>query len=426
MRKMHTVLLPVAIASALILAGCAGSGSDASNSSAPVTSITSNVEITFWHGMTGEQGKTLTTLTDEFMKANPKIKVNLQNQSSYADLQQKLTSTLQSPKNLPTITQAYPSWLTQAFGDDQVVDLNPYINSKDSKLAFDGWTSDVLPGLRDGVTFDGKTLGMPFNKSTEVLWYNKTMLDSLGIKPPTSYDELAAAAKQIRQAKGIPGFGADSLSNFYITYVKNEGKTFDKNLDVTGSQSSKAFAYYGSGINDGSFRIAGTDKYMSGPFGSQKAAMYIGSIAGESFVKQGAQGKFEYSAAPYPAKYALQQGTDIYMFTSATPEQRTAAYLYEKFLTTKDSQITWALGTGYMPIRKSAIADPKYSGSDSAIAPILADATKNVFTPPITDGYQQAMDDTEKALESFLAKPNNDVKNALSSFKETYDSDWNQ
>jgi multiple sugar transport system substrate-binding protein len=423
---MHTVLLPAAIASALILAGCGGSGSGDSDSAAPVTDITSNVEITFWHGMTGEQGKTLTTLTDEFMKANPKIKVNLQNQSSYADLQQKLTSTLQSPKNLPTITQAYPSWLTQAFGDDQVVDLNPYINSKDSKLAFDGWTSDVLPGLRDGVTFDGKTLGMPFNKSTEVLWYNKTMLDSLGIKPPTSYDELAAASKQIQKAKGIPGIGFDSLSNFYITYLKNEGKTFDKNLDVTGPESTKAFEYYGSGINDGSFRIAGTDKYMSGPFGSQKAAMYIGSNAGETFVKQGAAGKFEYSAAPYPAKYALQQGTDIYMFTSASPEQRTAAYLYEKFLTTKDSQVTWALGTGYMPIRKSAIADPKYSGSDSAIAPILADATKNVFTPPVTDGYQQAMDDTEKALESFLAKPNNDVKSALSNFKTTYDSDWNQ
>ncbi|KAB8291445.1 ABC transporter substrate-binding protein [Bifidobacterium avesanii] len=416
--------LAAVAALAMALAGC-GAGSSDNADEAPVTTIDKDVEITFWHAMTGAQQTTLQQLTDAFMKANPKIKVTLQNQSSYGDLQQKLTATMQSPKNLPTITQAYPGWLSQGFEDGTVVALDDYIKSSDKNLAFDDW-DDVLSGLRDGVTFNGKIYGMPFNKSTEVLWYNKTLFDKLGIQVPKTYDELVAASQKIKQSENIPGLGFDSLSNFYITYLKNNGTEFDKSLDVSGAQSQAAFDWYGKGVADGTMRIAGTDKYMSGPFGSQKVGMYIGSNAGESFVKQGAAGKFEYGVAPYPAKYSLQQGTDIYMFDSATPEQRTAAFMYEKFLTSKDSQITWAVNTGYMPVRSSAIKDDKYTKSGSSIAPILADATKNLFTAPLSAGSQQAVDDTDSALEGYLANPSQNLTDVLSRYKATFDSDVKQ
>ncbi|WZU02531.1 hypothetical protein MGH68_06145 [Erysipelothrix sp. D19-032] len=45
---------------------------------------------------------------------NPNIKVTLQNQSKYPDLQSKINQTIASPKDLPTITQAYPNWLWNA------------------------------------------------------------------------------------------------------------------------------------------------------------------------------------------------------------------------------------------------------------------------------------------------------------------------
>ena len=48
------------------------------------------------------------------MAKNPNVKIELQNQSSYKDLQAKINSTLTSPKDLPTITQAYPGWLWNA------------------------------------------------------------------------------------------------------------------------------------------------------------------------------------------------------------------------------------------------------------------------------------------------------------------------
>ena len=426
MKMRKGAMFAALMAGALALAGCGSS--TASNgdgqSDKLATDIKGNVEITFWHAMVGDQEKTLKALTNEFMKKNPKIKVTLQNQSTYDDLQQKISATMQSPKNLPTITQAYSTWLTDAAADGQLVDLKPYITSKNNNLTFDNW-DDVLQGLRDSGKIDGKTYGMPFNKSTEVLWYNKTMFNELGLKVPTTYEELADASKKIEQAKDIPGAGFDALSNYYITYLKNEGQSFDKSLDVTGAKSTKAFNYYAKGVKDGYFRIAGTDKYFSGPFASQKVGMYVGSSAGESFVKEGSAGKFEYAAAPYPAEYAMEQGTDIYMFSSASAEQRTAAYLYEKFLTSKDSQITWALNTGYIPVRESAISDSKYADSGSAIASILSDATKNLFSGEVTSGTEQASDDAQKTLETVLSGKG-DVKSALKTLKPTFDSDWEQ
>lgn len=381
------------------------------------------VEITFWHGMSGRQEETLTEITDEFMQANPNIKVNLQNQGNYGDLSQKLIATMQSPKDLPTITQAYPDWVYSMLNEGLLVNFDDYINSSDAEVAFDNW-DDIIPGLRDGVVVDGKIYGIPFNKSTEVLWYNKTMFDELGLEVPTSFEELKEVSQKIYEAKNIPGVGFDSLSNFYVTYLENKGITFDSSLDVTSPESIEAANYYLDGIKGGYFRIAGTDKYMSGPFASQQVGMYVGSNAGESYIKDGVGGAFEYAAAPYPAEKSIQQGTDIYMFQPSSEDQRLAAYTYLKYLTSKDAQIKWALNTGYMPVRTSAVEDPAYKESDSAIAPVLADATANLYTKPVAEGSQQAYNDIGSTLEALLASKENSAEEAMEAYKPTFESSW--
>lgn len=403
------------------MVGCGSKGNDASSTDI-VTEIKEPVEITFWHAMNGDLEKTLTSLTDKFMAENPNIKVTLQNQSSYKDLQQKITATVASPKDLPTLTQAYPDWMFNPIKDNLVQDLTPYIENE--TLKFDNY-EDILPSLRETAKIDGKIYGMPFNKSTEILWYNKTLLDELGLKAPTNYEELAQVAKTIKEKKGIAGAGFDSLNTYYTTFLKSEGKTFDGSFDVTSEASAKAVNYYLDGVKEGYFRIAGTDNYLSGPFGNEQVAMYVGSNAGENFVKQGVGDKFEVAAAPYPTSVSLQQGTDLYMFSSATAEQKTAAYMFLKFLTTKENQITWASETGYMPIRKSAVDSEEYKNSGSLIAPILSDATDNLYTNPVVSGADSAYREAGVVMESVLADPNNaDVTKALEGFKATLKSIW--
>lgn len=411
-------LTSLALSAVLMTGLMTGCGSKNNTSSEEiVTEITEPVEISFWHAMSGDLEKTLENLTDKFMEANPNITVNLQNQSTYNDLQQKMTATLASPKDLPTLTQAYPHWMINAMQDELLVDLKPYIENE--TIGSENY-NDILEGFRTSSEIDGKIYGMPFNKSTEVIWYNKTLFDELGLEVPTTFEEFAQVAKTITEKKGIVGAGFDSLNNFYTTYLKNKGVDFNSETDVTSAESVEAANYYLDGIKEGYFRIAGTDMYLSGPFANETLGMYVGSNAGESFVKQGVDGKFEVGVAPYPAESVMQQGTDLYMFSSATAEQRTAAFEYLKFLTSTENQITWGVETGYIPATHAAISSDEYKNSGSLVSSILEEATsKNLFINDVAQGVDSAYNESRVVMEDILADKNSDVKSKLEAYRNT-------
>lgn len=438
-KKMIRNLMAGAL-SLLVLAGCGNNDNSATNSSTEgsqmedtstevsedkdiVTKLDGETEIVFWHAMGGGQGEALEKLVKEFEDENPNIKIDLQNQGNYNDLSQKLTATMQSTDDLPTITQAYGDWMLPFMEADLVTDLKPYIENEE--LAFEDY-EDILPGLREETMKDGKITSLPFNKSTEVLWYNKTLFDELGLEVPTTFEELKEVSKKIYEEKGIPGVGFDALSNYYATYLKDMDVDMDSNLDVTSEESKEAINYYLDGVKEGYFRIAGTDQYMSGPFANEQVGAYIGSNAGEVYIKDGVDGKFDYEAAPYPAGQSVQQGTNIYMFENASPEQKTAAFEFLKFLTSKESQIEFGLATGYMPIRKSAIENEEYKESDSKIAKVLDEATENLFSRKIELGSQQAYNDTSSFLETILSNKDSDVDKEVEGFKATYESAYQQ
>lgn len=380
--------------------------------------LTEDTKIVFWHAMNGKQEEALKKLTDDFMAQNKNIKVELQNQVGYKELQQKITSTSASPKDLPTMTQAYPDWMFNPIKDGLVYELTDFTKR------LEGY-EDILEGFRKGTEIDGKVYSMPFNKSTEVLWYNEDIFNELGLQVPTNYDELKEVSKKIYQAKDIPGLGFDSLSNYYTTFITAEGQVYDKDFDVTSDASKKAVNYYLDGVKEGYFRIAGTDKYMSGPLGEQKVAMYIGSNAGETYVLEGAKGKFIAKAAPAPTPVTIQQGTDIFVFNNADDNQKLAAEKFIEFITGKEQQIEWGKATGYIPARKSAIEDENYKNSGSLIAPILEDATKNLYTNPVMGGANQAYLEAATMMEEVLTQPETaDVDSILENFKTTLEGIW--
>lgn len=413
-KKLASLALSALLVTGL-MTGCGNSKS--ASSEEIVTEIKEPVEITFWHAMNGDLEKTLQKLTDKFMEENKNITVTLQNQSSYPELQQKITATTASPKDLPTLTQAYPHWMVNAMQDELLVDLKPYI---ENETIGDKNYEDILEGFRTASEIDGKIYGMPFNKSTEVIWYNKTLFEELGLKVPTTFEEFAEVSKTITEKKGIVGAGFDSLNNFYTTYLKNKGVDFNKDTDVTGKESVEAANYYLDGIKEGYFRIAGTDMYLSGPFANETLGMYVGSNAGESFIKQGVGDKFEVGVAAYPAETAMQQGTDLYVFNNASAEQKTAAFEYLKFLSSTENQITWGVETGYIPATKSAIESDEYKNSGSLVASILKEATsKNLFINEVAAGVDSAYNESKVVMEDILSDVKSDVKAKLEAYKNT-------
>lgn len=427
-------LLALMLALVFVLAACGGTSTNettptdettpaddstdtSDNAEAPAT-VTEPTTIVFWHGMNGEQEVALTEMTQKFMDQNENITVDLQNQGNYGDLQQKLTATTTSPSDLPTMTQAYPDWMFNPIQDGLVYDLTSYTESLDNY-------DDIIEGFRNGTVIDGKVYSMPFNKSTEVLWYNEDIFNELGLEVPTSYDELAEVSKAIHEAKGIAGTGWDSLSNYYTTYINSKGQVYDSNFDVTSDVSKEAVNYHLDGVKEGYFMIAGTDAYMSGHLGSENVAMYIGSNAGETYVLDAADGKFTAKAAPAPTDVSIQQGTDVFVFDSADENQKAAALQYISFLTSTEEQIFWGINTGYIPARTSALESNEYVNSGSLVAPIIEDSTQNLFNNPVVRGANDAYREAGTVMEQILADPQNaDVDAILANFQNTLRGIW--
>lgn len=418
-------VIAMATIALLGLAACGDKESKAKKDDAIQTKIEKKTTITFWHAMNGPQEEALKKLTTDFEKANPNIEVKLQNQSQYSDLQAKINSTLQSPKDLPTITQAYPGWLYSAAKDDLLVNLKPYIDNKEI-----GWKDQeqITPSLMKGAQIDGKQYGIPFNKSTEVLYYNADMLKEYGVEVPKTMDELKQAAKTIYEKSNgeVVGAGFDVLNNYYVTGMKNAGQNFTDKINFDGKASKAVIKYYADGVKDGYFRTAGSDRYLSGPFANKKVAMFIGSISGEAIVKKTIDGKFNYGIAKYPTKYTMQQGTDIYMFKNASKAQRTAAFLYMKFLAEPSNQAYWAKSTGYMPIVDSVKNSSEYKDSTDLKTPAqLESATQNLFSLPTTATSNKAYTEVGTIMENILANPNKNLDKMIKDATPQFQDAWN-
>ena len=413
-------------------AACSKSGNSSSSSSEKIPSkITKKTTVVFRNAMPGVQGSTLKQLTNEFEKKNPKITVKLENQGAYNDLQAKINSTLQSPNNLPTITQAYPGWLWNAAQNKMLVNMTPYINNKNV-----GWgsakASDIRTELLDGAKIKGTQYGIPFNKSIETLTYNKTMFKKYGIKKvPTTMEELKDVSETIYKKSNhkVVGAGFDSLSNYYTLGMKDEGVNFTDKINFSGSTSKKVLNFYADGIKKGYFRVAGSEHYLSGPFANEKVAMFVGTSAGEGFVKQGVGNKFTYDVAPRPGKYTMQQGTDIYMFNHASAEQKAAAFKYIKFLVSKSSQIKWANATGYIPVNTSAIESSEYKNNKSIKLPAkLEDAMKNLYSVPVAKNSNAAYNQLNSILQNIFAaaQKGQNTNSQINTGKQKFDAAWKQ
>lgn len=433
--KFGKKLAAIAVAGLALVgtAACSNNNSSSTSTSNKIPKVTKKTTVVFWHGMQGTQADTLKSLAKEFEAKNSNIKIKLEQQGNYDDLQAKLNSTMQSSKNLPTITQAYPGWLESAAKNNMLVNLTPYINNHDV-----GWGSQAASGIKtdmlNGAKINGKQYGIPFNKSTEVLIYNPTMLKKYGVtKVPTTMAELKQAAQTIYQKSNhqVTGAGFDDLNNYYVLGMKNEGQDFSSKIDFTGKSSKKVLNYYVEGEKAGYFRMAGSDKYLYIPFANNKLAMFVTSSSTETWIKQAAKKGFTYEVAARPSKYTMQQGTDIYMFNQASAMQKAAAFKFMRFLASKQSQIKWAKKTGYIPVNEDATKSKEYKSIKQFKLPAKLEtiwSTNSLYSVPVIKDSSATFSQLTPIMQSILsaAQKDRNVNKAINTGKTKFDAAWKQ
>ncbi len=408
-RKSIPCLLLAAAVTVGTLTGCSANADSASTgasstgaSSAASSAATSDsaiqpCEVTFWHAMTGQQETTLTELTDQFNSENEYgITVTLVNQGSYDDLSTKLTANA-AADTLPDLSQAYNSWLIPYL--DKVVHLDDFVAND-----YDNY-EDIMESYREETSQFGFINAMPFNKSTYVYFYNKTMFDELGLEAPQTWDDLLTIGKTFLEKKNMVSLGFDDMAGMLeatlrqngCDYVSEEGALFDTDA------GQQAIDFIMEMYNNGYARLVGEDGYFSGPFSNQLIPAYIGSSTGVSYITHDG---WELGVAPLPGnteKAANTAGTNIVMFSKDANQQK-AAWEYLKFLTSTDATVKWAMDTGYLPVRTSAYESETYQNfmqSDATATASYAQADA-FFSSPAFDGSYDIQNAVNSKLEELI------------------------
>ncbi|MFB6291611.1 MAG: ABC transporter substrate-binding protein [Candidatus Bipolaricaulia bacterium] len=316
-------------------------------------------EITFWHAMHREHKEALEHITAQFEEAHPDIKVKLVDQGGYGELSQKLTTSAAAGK-LPTASQQYEDWTIQYVNAGLMEGLDNVISQK---------TVNNFPdALVDSCTFYGDMYTLPFNKSAMVLFYNTDLIE----KPPETWDELLSMAKELTVDKDGDGkmdqygFGLRPTPELFSLFHHQAGGKFlsgDKSELLIDSEEGVKALNYLANLREYSLYQTG---YLSGPFGSGKVAMYIGSSAGAPYVASASKGNHGWNTAPLPDGPAngdsMIQGTNVGVFkVGNTKKEIEAGLKFIQFLTKDKWTIYWAKKTGYIPVTSSALNSDEWT-----------------------------------------------------------------
>lgn len=289
---------------AIALAGCSGSTVAAGNGgvNADFTEPTEPVTITY--AGAAYSADDIKPVLDAFHKAHPMITVKYE-AVPFADFNSVLASRLTNAKNAIDVfdtdmprTNAYQArgWLA------------------DLSKAFPNLKNEVDPGSLGAATVDGKLVTMPYQTSTNLMYYNKKLLTAAGIAAPSAsvdarmdWETVTKNAKATQAAGAKYGLVFDQIDRYYqleplpVSADGGPGATDKGNLTpaITNDGWNKAFTWYGSLFKDGisprGVAVADTPDL----FASGQVAYYVGGPWWAP--KFEGQKDLSFGIAPFPA-----------------------------------------------------------------------------------------------------------------------------
>ncbi|MGY6500961.1 MAG: ABC transporter substrate-binding protein [Acidimicrobiales bacterium] len=337
------------------------------------------VTIDFWHAMTAELETTLEALTDEYNASQDQIRVNLVFQGTYDETAEKLFATARGG-DLPTLVQMEETRLQMGIDSRLMLPAESCVTASGYDL------SDHLEPVVDQYRVAGQLWPMPFNTSGPVLYYNTVMFEAAGLTAddvPTTLDELREVSQRIVDGGHAPAGFAFELSPWFVeqwyalageTIVDNDnGRTNRAGATTLDSETGQEiFAFVDGMIDDGlatniGRNPGGTDALLAIAAGD--VAMTFGTSAAlGSILAVLGTGQFPdvgVGVAPLPGPVGDQPGgvivggAGIWMVEQGQdPVEIAAAWDYLTWLNEPEQQATWHVGTGYMPIRESAVELP--------------------------------------------------------------------
>lgn len=410
----------------------------------------SKVTVKFYHTMGSNLSDVLNLYITEFNKLYPNITIEASQVGSYDDVRDQISTEI-TVGGQPNIAYCYPDHVAlynlagSVASLDNLIDSTITVTRADNTTETLGLTADQKSDFIDGYYKEGMQFGdglmytMPFSKSTEVLYYNKTFFDANNISVPdhwftkdeTDTTSMEYVCQQIleKDPESIP-LGYDSEANWFITMCEQCG------LDYTSAAAGNHYLF----DNDGNKTIAKKFRewyqagylttqtlfgaYTSGLFTAETAPisyMSIGSSAGATHQRpvKGDDGyPFEVGIATIPQmntnyQRVISQGPSICIFKKSNPQEVVASWLFVKYLTTSvEFQAEFSMASGYVPVLKSVGENSAYKawlakadGGDyiaALSAKICLEQEEAYYTSPAFNGSSTARDQVGALLAKIL------------------------
>ena len=402
----------------------------------------SDVTITFWHTMGADNKALLEDAIARFNEKYPNITVEHQSYGDYDGVFDQIRTKL-TAGNQPNLAFCYPDHVATYNKSESVVVLDDLINNKNELSTGEimGFTQAQLDDFIEGYYNEGKEYGdgkmysLPFQKSTEVLYYNKTVFNELGLEAPETWDDVEAIIKVLKEKypQSTP-LGYDSEENMFITLVEQYGSEYTSATDdhyTFVNDTNKAFVakfaeWYQKGWMSTSALMGGSytsDGFKKADDEVGKIFMSIGSSAGARYQRPDkVDGKYPFEVGivsipqvdPANPK-VISQGPSICIFEDENVQEVYASWLFLKFLTTDQRfQAEYAMKSGYDPVIKSVMETKTYKdalikadGGDfitSLVAVVALEQEEAYYTSPAFAGSADARTQVGLLLQSIFSK----------------------
>ena len=411
-----------------------------------------NYEITFW-----AKNDTNMTQTEIYQKAitdfevlYPNIKVNLRLYTNYSVIYNDVITNL-ATGTTPNVCITYPDHIaTYLSGVNTVVPLDDLMTDArfgmgGSEVKFDGpRAEEIIPKYLDECIIGDAHYALPYMRSSEAVYINKTYVEALGYEIPDmlTWDWIwevadAATAKNEDGTYAVNGqevlipFIYKSTDNMMIQYLAQAGagySTPDGEILIF-NDSMEAFLYeIASHVGNGAFSTFKISSYPANFLNAGQCIFAIDSTAGATWMGCDAPlldipeeniVRFETVVRPIPQIDAdnptmISQGPSVCVFNKSDPQEVLASWLFTQYLLTNDVQIAYAQTEGYVPVTEKALDDPVYqdymsrAGEDDdlyydvkiAASQLALDYTENTFVTPVYNGSASLRDAAGQLIEN--------------------------
>ena len=331
------------------------------------------VEITFYYPVAvgGPITKTIDGYAAEFMKENPGVTVKPIYAGTYQETIVKALTALKSGE--PPVTAILLSTdMFTLIDEDAIVPFEELAPGAQDQA----WIQSFFPGFMKNSQTGGKTWGIPFQRSTVVLYWNKEAFKEAGLepsRPPATWAEQLEYAKKLtrRDATGHVARWGLQVPSSGFPYWLFQGFTTQNDvllMNEAGTQTYydkpaviEALQYWVDLSQKHKVMAPGVIEWGTTPkdFFERKTAMMWTTTGNLTNVRNNA--KFDFGVAMLPAgkrRGSPTGGGNFYIFRKATPAQQQAALRFARWMTSPARAAQWGIDTGYVAVRPDAWQTP--------------------------------------------------------------------